>query len=460
MDCLLGADFLKGHSAVMDCRTSTLSIEKESRHSVLIFMGRQQVKSDSVPVIAPVDMEIPGRTIQLIQGELQGECDSFCEALVEPTSGAPPMNLCIARTLTRVQSGKEVVLQVMNISPTPVTIYKGMKLGEATPSHNIFVVHDNAREVAATQRSQLQTPHFNIDITDLKASEKRQLQDLLVQFADLFAPKGGPVGRTPNVKHSISTEGPPPLRRIPEVFKGVFDAEMTKMLEQGVVTPSISPWSSPIVIVKKKDGFWHFCVDYRKLNSVTHQDAYPLPRIDATLACATYFTTLDLTSGYWQVEVDEQDEEKTASSTPKCHFDFNVMPFCLTNAPATFQRLMGCVLAGLTEEQCLIYLDDMVVFSKTFEENIERLGNVFRALPQAGLTLRLSKCDIARPEVKFLGHIVSAAGVCLDPTKIKAVSTYPVPNSVKELRQFLGPTNYYHWFVVEYSKIVGPLHKP
>ena len=190
------------------------------------------------------------------------------------------------------------------------------------------------------------------------------------------------------------------------------------MLEQGVVKPSRSPWSSPIVTVKKKDGSWRFCVDYRKLNSVTHQGAYPLPRIDATLdslAGATYFTTLDLASGYWQVEVEEQDKEKTAFSTPKGHFEFNVMPFGLTNAPATFQRLMECVLAGLTQEQCLIYLDDIVVFSKSFEEHIERLTNVFQALRQAGLTLKLSKCYFAQKEVKYLGHIVSAAGVRPDP---------------------------------------------
>ena len=135
------------------------------------------------------------------------------------------------------------------------------------------------------------------------------------------------------------------------------------------------------------------------------------------------------------------------------------MPFVLTKAPATFQRLMECILAGLTEEQCLIYLDDIVVFTKMFEEHIERLGNVFRALRQAGLTLKLSKCDFARREVRYLGHIVSTAGVRPDPTKIEAVSTYPVLNSVKELRQFLGLTNCYRQFMFDYSKIVGPLHK-
>ena len=208
VDCLLGADFLKEHGAVMDCQTSTLSIGKKSRYHVPMFMAQQQTKCDGVAVTAPVDMEIPGRTIQLIHGELQGEYD-VCEALVEPASVAPPTNLCIARTLTPVRSGKEVILQVMNVSPTPVTIYKGMKLGEAIPRHHVLMVNDRENKVVSVPMSQLQVSDFNLDHSDLSPSEKRQLQDLLTQFTDLFAPKRGPVGRTSNVKHSIPTEGPP-----------------------------------------------------------------------------------------------------------------------------------------------------------------------------------------------------------------------------------------------------------
>ena len=273
------------------------------------------------------------------------------------------------------------------------------------------------------------------------------------------------MGRTQIVKHSITTEGLPvrqPVRRVPQALKEVIDTEVSKMLEQGVVKPSSSPWSSPVVLVKKKDGSWRFCVDYRKLNAATHRDAYPLPRIDATLdslAGSTYFTTLDLASGYWQVEIEEQDKEKTAFSTPNGHFEFNVMPFGLTNAPATFQRLMECVLAGLTGSQCLIYLDDIVIFSKDFTEHIERLEKVFQALNEAGLTLRPSKCHFAQREVNYLGHIVSATGVKPDPCKTEAVSSYPVPKNAKELRQFLGLANYYRRFIANDARIAGPLHK-
>ena len=246
------------------------------------------------------------------------------------------------------------------------------------------------------------------------------------------------------------------------ILKDTIDKEVTKMLQQGIVQPSTSPWSSPVVMVKKRDGTWRFCIDYRKLNAVTHQDAYPLPRIDETLdslAGSTYFTTLDLAAGYWQVGIEECDKEKTAFSTRRGHFEFNVMPFGLTNAPATFQCLMECVLAGLTGEQCLIYLDDIIVFSSTFDEHLQRLANVFAALRGAGLKLKPSKCFFAQKEVHYLGYVISTAGVSPDPAKTEVVSSYPIPTDSKQLRQFLGLANYYRRFVPDYSKIAEPLHK-
>ena len=215
-------------------------------------------------------------------------------------------------------------------------------------------------------------------------------------------------------------------------------------------------------MVKKRDGTWRLCIDYQKLNAVTDQDAYPLPRIDETidsLTGSTYFTTLDLAAGYWQVGIEECDKEKTAFFTRRGHFEFNVMPFGLTNAPATFQHLMECVLAGLTGEQCLIYLDDIIVFSSTFDEHLQRLANVFAALRGAGLKLKPSKCFFAQKEVHYLGHVISTAGVSPDPAKTEVVSSYPIPTDLKQLRQFFGLANYYRRFVPDYFKIAEPLHK-
>ena len=174
-------------------------------------------------------------------------------------------------------------------------------------------------------------------------------------------------GKTDVVKHSIRVKGLPvrqPLRRIPYSLQDSVSKEVKKMLHQGMIRENNSPWSSPVVMVKKEDGSWRFCIDFRKLNERTEKDAYPLPRIDETLealAGSRFFSTLDLASGYWQVEVEENDRGKTAFSTREGHYEFNVMPFGLTNAPSTFQPLMECVLAGMTFEQCLISAN---IFSK------------------------------------------------------------------------------------------------
>ena len=352
----------------------------------------------------------------------------------------------------------------MNISPTPVAIYKGTKLATMVPEHSVMLVSHNTPPITDNATPTLSALD-QIDLSHLKTEERAELNQLLNTFCHVFAENLIPKGQTSVVQHSIPTTGPPirqPLRRIPQALKSVISSEVHRMLANDVIRPSSSPWSSPVIMVRKKDGSWRFCIDYRKLNAVTCRDAYPLPRIDATLdslAGATYFTTLDLASGYWQVAVEEKDKEKTAFSVPEGHFEFNVMPFGLTNAPATFQRLMECVLAGLVGEQCLIYLDDIIVFSSTFKEHLVRLSGVFQALNDAGLQLKPSKCHFALREVRYLGHVVSQAGIKPDDDKVKAVSTYPIPRTTKELKQFLGLTNYYRRFIKDYAHIAEPLHK-
>ena len=219
----------------------------------------------------------------------------------------------------------------------------------------------------------------------------------------------------------------------------------------------------PVGRVKKKDGTWRFCHDFRKVNAMTHCDAYPLPQIDETLdslAHASVFTTLDLASGFWQVELEESAKEKTACSTPGGHYEFiNVMPFGLTNAPATFQRLMECVIAGLTPTQCLIYLDGIIVFGTTFEDHLSHLEHVLTKLGEAGLRLKPSKCHFALPQVQYLGYLISKDGVQPDPSKVKAVTSYPTSSNATEVREFLGIANYYQRFVEGFSATATPLYQ-
>ena len=234
------------------------------------------------------------------------------------------------------------------------------------------------------------------------------------------------------------------------------------MKSKDIIQPSQSPWASPVVLVQKKDGSLRFCIDYRKLNAVTRKDAYPIPRIDDTLdtlAGSQWFSTLDMVSGYWQVEVGEEDREKTAFCTPNGLYEFKVMPFGLCNGPATFQRLMDLVLVGLQLTDCLVYIDDIIVMGKSFGEHLRNLKKVFKRLRDAGLTLKPSKCVFFQTKVSYLGHIISRDGVSTDPTKISQVEKWPIPQSAREVQQFLGLAGYYRRFVRDFATIARPLHR-
>ena len=234
------------------------------------------------------------------------------------------------------------------------------------------------------------------------------------------------------------------------------------MLDKRIISPSKSPWASPIVLVAKKDGSTRFCVDYRKVNGVTCKDAYPIPRVDGTLdtlSGSTWFSTIDLKSGYWQVEMAPKDREKTAFCTQEGLFEFNVMPFGLCNAPATFQCLMDCILAGLQWSSCLVYIDDIIIVGRSFEEHLHHLQQVFDRLKSAGLKIHPSECHFLHKKVNFLGHIVSTEGVSPDPSKTSIVKEWPTPKSVKEVQQFLGLANYYRRFIKNFAMIAKPLHQ-
>ena len=297
--------------------------------------------------------------------------------------------------------------------------------------------------------------------------QQQSARDLLVDSADVFAKTDLDLGKCNIIKHAIKITDPQPFkecyRRIPPHLYEEVKAHLQEMVEVGAIRKSFSPWASAVVLVRKKDGGLRFCIDLRKLNNRTVKDGYSLPRIEDTLDClhgAVWFSTLDLKSGYWQVELEEEAKPLTAFTVgPLGFWECEHMPFGLTNAPATFQRLMESCLGELHLNWCIIYLDDIIVFSRTPEEHIHRLRAVFEKLKAAGLKLKPSKCDFFKKEIKYLGHVVSEQGVSTDPGKIKAVTEWPQPTTVTEVRSFLGFVSYYRRFIPNFSKVAKPLNQ-
>ena len=295
---------------------------------------------------------------------------------------------------------------------------------------------------------------------ELTREQMKELQALLNNFSSVFSDKPG---RTNMAEHSIVTDQTLPVRRppyrLPHAYKELVKKELEDMLENDIIETTSSEWASPIVMVKKKDGSLRMCVDYRRLNAVSHIDAYPMPRIDDLidgLGNARFISTLDLTRGYWQLPVAEKDRHKTAFTTPYGQFQFKMLPFGLSGAPSSFQRLMDNLIKGC-EGFASAYLDDLVVFSNSWQDHLSQLRRVLNRIKEAGLTVKVGKCQFGTSKCVYLGHTVGNGSVEPELSKLQAVKTFPLPETKRQVRGFLGLTGYYRRFIPDYSSRAAPL---
>ncbi|KAM0008028.1 putative nucleotidyltransferase, Ribonuclease H [Helianthus debilis subsp. tardiflorus] len=250
-----------------------------------------------------------------------------------------------------------------------------------------------------------------------------------------------------------------PYRLAPSEMQEL-STQLQELLDKGFIRPSFSPWGAPVLFVKKKDGSLRMCIDYRELNKLTIKNRYPLPRIDDLfdqLQGSNYYSKIDLRSGYHQLRIQEESVPKTAFRTRYGHYEFLVMPFGLTNAPAVFIDLMNRVCKPYLDKFVIVFIDDILIYSRTKEEHEQHLRTKLELLKKEKLYAKFSKCEFWIRKVQFLGHVVNEKGIHVDPSKIEAIKNWEAPKTPTEVRQFLGLAGYYRRFIENFSKIAQPL---
>ena len=284
-----------------------------------------------------------------------------------------------------------------------------------------------------------------------------------MEFQDVFSKGSYDLRCFTEIKHTIDTGDSKPVKlcRTPLGFEGEEEENLKMMLDVGIIQESCSDWASAPVLVRKKDGLVRYYIDYRELNRRSVKDLFPLPSVSSCLdqlSDNVYFSTLDMASGYWQIEIAEQDRHKTAFITKYGLFEHKRMAFGLCNVPATFQRMIQFVLRGLTWDKVLAYLDDVVVLGKDFQDHMENLRKTLERFRKYNLKLKPKKCSLFHTETIFLRRVVSAAGVAINPGNIEKVKTWPIPTSVKEVEQFLGFVNYHRDHIQNYAELTADLY--
>ncbi|KAL8569843.1 hypothetical protein ACOMHN_038536 [Nucella lapillus] len=396
--------------------------------------------------------------------------------LVEGLPAFEKKGVVVASTVSTV-CGNSFLVQVANFNKEPVTLRAGTRIGSITSKWKVDYLRKveleatpNSLHIRLQEKESPLTrpPESPIDLSQIEGTpeERQKLEQLVRKNADLFLQDDQDLGYTESVEHHINLVDDRPVastfRRIPPTQLQEVKGHIQELLDKNIIQKSKSPYASPVVIVRKKNNEIRLCVDYRALNAKTIPDAYPLPRIDDSLDAlggAKLFSTLDLASGYYQVAMKREDQEKTAFVTPFGLYEYLRMPLGLSTAPATFQRLMQTTMNDLAFQILLVYLDDLLVYSRTFEEHLERLQVVFDRLREVGLKLNPKKCHLARTSVEYLGYTVSGEGIATSAEKIAAVKDWPKPTTLREVRSFIGFATYYRRFVAKFAHMAKPLHE-
>ena len=464
-DMILGLDFLCKNQVKLDFGLGQIIMDNKST---------QLCKPDLITCLAKTmsTLTIPKYSEAIISVKCSKTIPDKT-MLFKETNGHNDNLPQVTNTVTNVK-GNQAVLRIVNNTDDVITIPPNTVIayGQTIQSADIAQVEpcaDTTAESAAdSTTASTDTVNFEIDNPDISAMDKQLLKTFLTDSRKVFAKTKAELGRCSIVRHHIDTGTSKPTaqrfyRTSPDK-RAAIDDIIDECLQLGLIEPSTSEWRAPVVLVKKPDNTWRLCCDYRKLNAITRPQFFPLPRLEDVWdavgeANATVYSVLDFSCGFWQCEMASESKHKTAFVTPTGQYHWKVLPYGLVNSPVTFTRTVHHVLKNLLFKTCIAYVDDIICFSKNMSDHIRHLDQIFKRLNEAGLKLKPSKCHFAAKEVKYLGHIISAKGVKPNPEKVEIVSSFPVPKTAKEVRSFLGLTNYYKRFILDYSKIAAPLFK-
>ena len=483
---ILGFDFLERHNATIDTGSKVVSINGGTTVVALLqSMGKDGLARAKYNTI------IPPRTQSIIPVRIS-KIQSGSIALLEPVSSLQSKRNLMGAKCTVIANRVSNFL-ALNPTNSPIHLQAGCPVAIASivQTDDITMFDEDPNATKPTIHDNIHTPHseyvlsakpdtrdheyikiakeldIDLDNADLTEDQKHDILTLVGKNRDVFAKSISELGRTNLHYHRIETGDALPIKqrfyRHSPVARDEVDRQIKEMLENDIIEESTSPWHSPVVVVRKKNGQFRLAIDYRKINTLTPQMTFPLPRLDDVLdtigeAKSQIFTSLDLASSFWQIPLDPATADRSSFITPKGIYQFKRVPYGLRNSATALSLVMSEVLRDLNWKICLLYVDDILILSKDFQTHLDHLSQVLERLRKANLTLKPEKCQFAKKSLTYLGHVITKDGVKVDPEKTKAVDTFPRPKNVKDVRSYLGMCNYYRRFVKNYAKIASPLN--
>ena len=485
-EIIIGIDVLRQWECVWDFRTNrvhmfgmNILLNSRPKRNICrkIVLAEEVVIPPHSEMMAPGSMVFSDRVHIDPDENWATECHQICQGVY-------------AASVVMPNRAVNVPTRIANITDRAIRLKEGTKIADLMPveiccgdtsSHdedrtsnkghiigqvaNVSCVNNLSHDVHRTEEGQdIIKQMVGTAAESVSVENKRRLHELIEQHSAAFSFVEKELGCTDLIRHGIDTGNAlpcrQPLRRQPPAHDKVIKEQIDLLLQQGAIEPAQSPWASNVVVVRKEDGKFRMCIDYRMLNDVTRKDSYSTVRVDTALDAlsgAIWFSTLDLRSSYHQIEVEERDRDKTSWICKYGQYRYVRMPFGLSNSGATFQRLIDMVLSGISYIFCLAYIDDIIVFSETVEQHFDRLTCVLQRIIKAKLKCRPDKCVFLQTSVEFLGHLVSADGVAILPSRIEAVSTWPRPKSIREVREAYGLMSYYRRHIKNFAAIAQPV---